>query len=654
MSAYLILLIKAILALVSLAFANFMVGRSLLSFYKSNAAKNYYEYFFKSSLTGTIAIVIVISLIKTQFNSINLLFLLLIIFIFIEKKIKKNNEKLVSTQIKPHLKSRDLITLLVFLSIAFLWNCSVIFIPSEFPIAEIEKDSFYYAEISKCLIQTGNENTFLTANLIGDTYHAATPYHYFDLWINGFMAKVFKINYAVSLHLITYAYFLFLFAIGIISMFGSFQNNKIINSILTLALLFIGGLFISENIFHLFQYQSQMEGMNERFGGKLAMIYGFALASMMSFKDRNYSSGLFYLFLLPILSISLAPAIYGGIILYCSILFFKNSEKRSESIRYLFYAALLLTAIQLFYAFNKNSHLNYRLDKPLLKYTDFTEFSFFRLKFFLVEFFLKSWAQPFLFALNYLPFILLAVYYYFISKSDKTYRHLVHILICIWVCGLTAFSTLYLLDDAHQFFTNTHVLAHVLFAFTFVLLYQRKDAFKFILLIPFLFGLIFRIYLSYHSFKKVDVYGNKVSEEYLIKVNQQFDSITQITHGGVMYDKILYNNTRITYPLEFYLCPTILNPLVYTPFNLTPEIINEKWNLYQYDKAITRSPFVLFCRSESQKNKSVLENQIDFIQKYNIKYLIIPTSDTLKYEKYFQIKQEIKDKLSGQKIIFLN
>lgn len=315
---------------------------------------------------------------------------------------------------------------------------------------------------------------------------------------------------------------------------------------------------------------------------------------------------------------------------------------------------MICLGIGTFYYLHKNNELNYRLDKPFYQYSDLYELSFFRLKFFLVEFFLKSWAQPFLFFLNYFPFITAPFLLYFSRKTSGELKTWIQILVCFWVCGLTAFSALYLLDDANQLFINMHILWHVLFAFSFTVLYRTEIKYRKAVFILFIPAMIFSTVLSFASYERIDYYGNKISEDYIREVNEELNTYTGEVMGGVMYDKTFYRNVLISYPIEFYLMPFTFNPKVYTPFNLTPDNIEEKWNQYQFTKAIQRSPFVQFLHEDGRNNKTLIENQKEFISKYKLQYLVIPRSDTNDYSKYFSIKKEVKDRMYGQKILFLN
>ncbi|HRH11971.1 MAG TPA: hypothetical protein PLU73_10675 [Bacteroidia bacterium] len=640
------------IVLIILVAVSTFIGNKLLKIVAGRNGSDFFSDFFFSSLTGTTFLVVFISLYTTQGASINFVFILLAFIIYFENNKQKGIQ--LPVQKNESIRSnKDYTIILLFLVFAYLWNVGIVFKFSGFPISEIEKDSYYYAELSKCMINTGQENTFATADLINEKYHSPTPYHYYDLWLNGWIAKIFHLNYSISLYLVIYSYFMILFAAGIYSCFERGTKTEAIKVILSVLLIYVSGIYITERLMHLYQYQSQMEGMAERYGGKLAAAACFALAAVISYVKFKKRIGLILLLALPVVSISLAPSVYAGLFLYAIYHSVRKNEEQAFCRRLLVYTTIIMGAIGGFYFLHKNNSLNYRLDKAFYEYTDFYEFSFFRFKFFVVEFFLKSWAQPLLFILNYFPFLLAPLLLYFSKRSTQELRTMIQLLILFWICGLSAFSTLYQMDDANQLFINMHILWHVLFAFCFTLLFQIEVKFKKIVLLLFGATLVVSTIMSFTSFERIDYYGNKISENYIQRVNEEFYQYNEEVKGGVMYDKKFYRNVLISYPIEFYLMPFTFNPKVYTPFNLTPDNIDEKWNQYQYTKAILRSPFVQFLNEGGRKNRTLIDNQKEFIKKHKLKYLVIPKSDTINYSRHFNIRKEVKDLVYGQKILFL-
>ncbi len=620
-----------------------------------------YEALFFSTLTGATFLVILISLVYSGGKTINFIFLLIASFIFIERYLSKKNTGSTDPDFKNNQDQRTILNLktianlLALIAVIFLWQASVVLKIAEFPIDIIEKDSFFYAEISKCLINTGHENTFTASNLASQKYNFPTPYHYYDLWLNGFVCKIFGFNHSLGLYLITYSFFSGVLVFGFLSVTERFTKIKITQILIALLLLFVCSIYIAENVFHLYRFSGVMEGMMERYGGKLTAVYCFTLSVIILFVLNNNKKALIVALCLPLLFISLAPAVYFGILVFCIYnIFFKKNDRLFYG-RLFLYCLMVMACIGLFYFITKKNDLNYRLDKPLMSYTDLYNFSFFRLKVFLIELFLKFRHQPFIFILNYLPFLLVLFYLWIKKKLEVQLRSLLLLFCLIWFAGSIAGNTLYLMDDAFQLYTNLLVLWHVLFGFLFIIfLYREKhqSIVKYLISVIFIFSLIFNAWNSWFSYEITDHYDPKLSQKYLLEVNTICDSFDKGIKGATFYDDTFYKNLLISYPLEYYCVPFILSQNIYVPYNLSATAEIPANNKYQFEKCVSKSPYNLYL-SDHAIVKDTLQDKIDFIKLNNIKYLVCPKEQTTDFANYFKIKTEVKDEITGQRFIVL-
>ena len=154
-----------------------------------------------------------ISIFETKGISVNwgLLFVLAILFF------ERRQNKILSPSdenIKINFSIKNITILLLFIIATFSWEAISIFSGGNFAGAEIEKDGVFYGEISRCLIENGNENTFGAANFIGNDFHFQTPYHYFELWLNGIVSFITGINPIHTLYLVIYPFFMILLLSG--------------------------------------------------------------------------------------------------------------------------------------------------------------------------------------------------------------------------------------------------------------------------------------------------------------------------------------------------------------------------------------------------------------------------------------------------------
>ncbi len=657
--AYLFVLIIMFVAAYGIGYFIFKI---LIPNYKLNG---FYGHVFFKTLVGASFIIILVSLICTIGKTINFVFVIVALFAAFEVFLLKKNHQL-PVQLKsdkdktPIFNLKNILGGLFLILIVFLWHVTIVLKFGTFAIDIIEKDSFFYAEISKCLISTGRENTFTTSNLINEKYHFPTPYHYYDLWFNGFVCKIFNLNHSLSLYLVTYSFFTSIFLFGLLSVMERYITIKPWHIVIAAFLLFVSGLYISENILHLFQYNGQMEGIMERYGGKLTPVYCFTLGLIILFVlNKNIKAALIAILILPIVFISLAPAIFCGLLLFCLYKLFTKNDLKTFYLRLMFYCLITMMSIGLFYFLFKKNDLNYRLDKPLMYYTDLYNFSFFRIKFYLTELFLKCYAHPFIFILNYLPFAFIIFYLLIRKKINQYFKSLLILFSLIWFCGLIAANTLYLMDDAYQLYTNALVLWHVLFAVSIVIfLYKEKDKSitKHLMTFIFILALLFNGWHSWCSYENRDSYDPKPSEKYLIQINLACQKFDQEVKGATFYNESFYKNLFISYPLEYYCVPFILSPKVYIPFNLTS--VNEvpKINKYQIEKNLKKSPFNLYLKEHEVNSdcKNILQQQINFIKINNIKYLICPKEQATNFQDYFSVTIQITDSLTGQRFIVLD
>jgi hypothetical protein len=59
-----------------------------------------------------------------------------------------------------------------------------------FPWQQLIPDHAFYSRISYFISKTGIENEFHHLNLLNPVYHGISPYHYFELWLNGLLSFI--------------------------------------------------------------------------------------------------------------------------------------------------------------------------------------------------------------------------------------------------------------------------------------------------------------------------------------------------------------------------------------------------------------------------------------------------------------------------------
>ncbi len=572
---------------------------------------------------------------------------------FWKQALKENNK--ISENKWQGFNLKTIFGLLLLIAAVYLWRAGLIIKSGIFLNSALNIDTVFYAEISKCLFTTCAENIFTSSKLINHNYNFPTPYHYYDLWFNGFICKIFNLNHTLSLFLITYSFFTANFLFGLLAVIEKYKAINFWDKLIALLLLFVAGLNISKLIPSLSQYNNQMEGMMERLGEKLIPAYCLALFIIFIFVfTKNSKPALILLLCLPCITISITPAVFTGLLLFCLYKIFSKTTNKLFYLRLLCYCLITAACIMCFYLLLMKNEMDFRLDKPLMSYTDLNSFSFFRFKFYFVELFLKCYMQPFIFILNYLPFILILFYLLLFKKSDSNFKSLLILFGLIWLGAVLTSNTFYLLYDGFQFYTNALALFHILFCLAFIIFYYTdKSKIRNLLSFLFIAVLFFNFINVTYSSKQLNFSHPKFSEKYLREVNKASEKIESNTKGAIFCDDEFYKNSNNGYPLEYYSTPFIMSQSLYIPFNLTDcNQIPERVRINN----IRKNLFNVYINEQKKisPGKTLLQYQMDFIRENNIRYLICPKGQNIDFLNSLSVNAQIKDSLSGQTFITLN
>ncbi|SEF99067.1 hypothetical protein [Parabacteroides chinchillae] len=256
-----------------------------------------------SSILGLTAFVIIYSIIMTKGLTVNWILLgLFLIYCFTCKKCSFNNLKLHTTS-----------SWKVYLLIVFLIN-TIFYIYYVYRIIDFDKGAFspyfcdldYYAKVSQYL-NKGYENGLLEYNFF--KYIAPQPYHYFELWTNAFLYKIFGLNavitYMVSMPML-FNILIFFSLLAVVEI-----RKKI--SWMYLGLVLTAFLMV-DVISYLSEFVSLIKGSTYRlnYPKMLPVIMFFQMAVVTYlYGKKKYS---YYLLLaIPILNIILLVGVWGTI-----------------------------------------------------------------------------------------------------------------------------------------------------------------------------------------------------------------------------------------------------------------------------------------------------------------------------------------------------
>ena len=181
-----------------------------------------------------------------------------------------------------------------------------------------------------------------------------SPYHYFELWLNGMISWMFNISNLKGIMLLTFPLLQTTAAIGIFELIKKHSVNQKNNFFLYLtfliALIFIQPIYFwFYDHYELLKYhQGMVNSSIFSFGRKYGAIFIFSILALDFFIDGKQKLGVISITALSILSIGILPGITFGIPIACAVLFFWN-KKNNDLLKWAFIPLILGITILLFY-----------------------------------------------------------------------------------------------------------------------------------------------------------------------------------------------------------------------------------------------------------------------------------------------------------------
>lgn len=101
--------------------------------------------------------------------------------------------------------------------LASAWQYFPFLLGGQFSADFISHDNLFLARLSESISDTGIENTFIFGNDFTPSLQGTTPYHYVDLWLNGFFKEIFNLPAVSMLLFFTRPILLALVMVGIMA-----------------------------------------------------------------------------------------------------------------------------------------------------------------------------------------------------------------------------------------------------------------------------------------------------------------------------------------------------------------------------------------------------------------------------------------------------
>ncbi len=645
------------------------IGKITLCIINIKPEKKFFRIFLEL-VSGVIILVFIYSVIKTKFLTVNILFLFLIvsyIFFIAQKKITLPSKKCLSDSFRTLFK--DIIFVLIPCSLPFfLFEMNYLYPVSgiRFPHA----DYFFYSELSDSLNNFGKENLWTSRNILfPDHFKGIQPYHYFELWLNAFISKLFHFPSIYSLLLISYPCLNCIVFIGLIALWESFQNVKPLSVVFIFILLLTNAVSFDffNTIIDDYNGITQLHcSLFSLWGKKYSPVYIFFILFLLLYIKDKKIEAFVVLSSLQIVTVLLLPGVF-----FCVFLFlllnkfhhtFSSKDNRKLLIFYTIFIFLFFILYFIFGYFEKNSTSDYLSEGSFLNtlLSDFTNMNHYKYLFGIMMY------RSVRYFLSYAPYIIIAVV--ILTIFFKRDIHLLKLIILVMLCnvvGLFAFGFALEVSNSWQFFSTTFIFINCLLIYIFMLgfdklIQSQNKTKKYLLGFCFIALILLNIRNSYKNNLELSYsFKTKYSDKYISSVLDETGNQSFLTCAA-LYSMNDYKK-NVFYEYLFVEKPGRASQLVYgyrdmidinnfLLFDSIPTMINT-------DKYyILNSSFYLFTKKQKddQTFVSYEKSQVDFINTYNIKYIFAtkdaPVSDLL----LTKTRKKIVDSLSGERFYIIS
>ncbi|OQA00167.1 MAG: hypothetical protein BWY70_00778 [Bacteroidetes bacterium ADurb.Bin408] len=632
-----------------------------------------YTVLFYSMLLGLILCVTVFSLIRTAGHSVNILFLITAVLLLYRYYSKKDFEtegllKYLWLFLKKNFPLL-IISTLIFFSYEAVW-----FLKSgtfHFVIPFVDYVDMY--NISQVITQTGQENNkYLLSNYYYEAFHGISPYHYFELWLNGFFSTVLPVPGIATLMLFVYPLFYVTSYFGLLAIWEHYGKVTCFKAALSFVILFTGGMYFEfYNRYELLKWYGGLVGnIAHVWGKKSAVLYPFVIASFLFFIKGKNVPATFLLLCTSIVTIGVMPGISGGIFLFLLLNKWHKTYTREDiKFLYLLFFIFFIAFVGIYVLWgNKNAE---SLGFGQIISDFFSAFDTSLLKTLFFRMFFSELRLLIIFS-PYLLFIVIVLF----KRSNITYekikvfRNILILLLLIFAIGsITGTIASINLFSGGQFFTYLIPLLIIYIMLVFTawqsnITLSKNSRIVYINVLIFLFFVGCAIYNITNNIRLQGHYKeqslNLYSETYLKDITTYLNS-HELNPLGVCF---MGNEDIKNYPLNAY----GLTGLTFSGMSIKlTNQFNAVSNLSIFDldidtntsfnKSLFKSfEFYNFIKQQKATNSYISTDQSksDFINEHSIDYALVYRDGLLPEALKERVATSYFDSISGQSFIVFN
>ncbi len=644
--------------LILFIFLLFTVGHISFSILNLQITGEYSKVFSKL-VSGIFIIIFFYSIYKTNFHTITSGFIIAGLLLWWNRgfrlpSMKKAYQIFTDNEIKDQLFI--LLQLCIVALLILAWNHHFMFSGNVTIVENPHPDLSFYARVSSFLNGAGKE-TF-EMNYLEPQTLGATPYHYFELWGNAFVSFLFhNPSTLATIQLISIPAFLTLVISGVWALMEQVKIN-LFYKLLSIALLFITGFYfpVYDSIHLYWTSYFQVNLLDQSTGLKTSILYIAILMFTLLLVKKKYQEALVCLLFFPFASVyGMFTFIPSCVIL--SIYFFSIKKINFASAIKIIIGAMIATIyFQLFYKLNSDKEFYSNMVDILTVIHQLLELSVRSRIIIATEKFIEL-------LILYSPLILLfpLLINHLKSLNNESKANLTDIFIgfcCFILTSLISWNFFYFVFGSSEFFytiTNTVMNVSVFMLIYFFFIFNKNLLVRGCLVLYISIFILFQV-------KKINDVNNSFSNTFREKHSIEYVNAIDTLNIGKQGACLLSQEEALTIHV---------NPFYYqnAPYFHYSKPDCEVTNISIYDipggeaeidkhakiTFIHGSPFFRFIQSQKKTGlfESIKKSQIQFIEYYNIRFLIISKNFEPDSLLKIRLKKEIKDERSGEKFWIL-
>ena len=607
-----------------------------------NKADSISKNVFSKMLVGAFFLLIVTSFYCTSFNTIQLAFLIPIIFLI--KQVKRSKNFNISIHIKELLLLNLFSVIIIFFQYLFYGKLGTL---NLLPI-----DMNNHAQLSFFMGNSGFESKFAELNsLNASNVPQRTPYHYSEIWLNVFLSKVLpSTNIGYTLIFITYPILYTIYLSGLYMLGQRYITKKGILFLLCVLGLFVGPLdfnYFRELFFegHLFSNNTVIfENIGFFFntlifsynGQKHIPIYLLSIVVIYFLIKKDIEKALIFISIAPIFNIGSLPSVFGSVMLY-SLFYYIISKNIKKTILIALPTITITLFILVYYRINGGYDSEQQTDLLFLNSSLNT----------------KGIILKMIFRLFYTFLFILVLYFpiLFFSNKIKSIKKSNHFILFSFLLIFSGFCTRLILEgfNTPQFVTVVFPYFNI---FVFVLIakyYQTHNVFIISLFI--FFFLVNFTSTKYHTQTRRDIdvfhtYSKSFVSEVLKELHNQKKPKIGYFLGYNEMENIKPGFWYGYYPCEFLF---VNDYFKFYSLNFPNKIYKDNST-----KSNNFSPNHLRYFMPNKYTEEQYNNQIlSFTENNNIHFFVCKNTSKIPSPLKTQISDSIIDQLSGDKFYTL-